>query len=350
MSRRRRWRSPTVSRVSAEMLIRGLLGAPRYVDAGCCARCPSTLPNIEDVAVLAQLPGAKTRRPHDGTVARLLRGGEQRVLERSDAEPPRTQLQRPRLAASAVRVRAALARGRQGGQERTRLHRQRRRAVDRAPARCARWLIEHDDLPEDPLVAQVPVSVRSEEQFGTYGNRIGMLSVPLFTNEADPVRAADARRTMRWGSPRSDTRRCRPSCSRTRPSSSRRRCSHARRGSRSRSPRPASRSGTSSSRTCPARSSRCTWPGARLVANYPVSVITDGMGLNITVMSYDGHLDFGIVADREQMRDVWKLIDWLRGRRSRSCCPTRRRSRRPAERTAVRGSGRRRRRGASRPG
>jgi hypothetical protein len=28
-------------------------------------------------------------------------------------------------------------------------------------------------------------------------------------------------------------------------------------------------------------------------------------------MSYDGHLDFGIVADREQMRDVWKLIGWL---------------------------------------
>jgi hypothetical protein len=28
-------------------------------------------------------------------------------------------------------------------------------------------------------------------------------------------------------------------------------------------------------------------------------------------MSYSGHLDFGIVADREQMRDVWKLIDWL---------------------------------------
>ena len=52
--------------------------------------------------------------------------------------------------------------------------------------------------------------------------------------------------------------------------------------------------------------------GARLTANYPVSVITDGMGLNITVMSYNGHLDFGIVADREQMRDVWQLIDWLR--------------------------------------
>ena len=52
--------------------------------------------------------------------------------------------------------------------------------------------------------------------------------------------------------------------------------------------------------------------GARLEANYPVSVITDGMGLNITVMSYCGHLDFGIVADREQMPDLWSLIEWLR--------------------------------------
>jgi hypothetical protein len=47
-------------------------------------------------------------------------------------------------------------------------------------------------------------------------------------------------------------------------------------------------------------------------AIYPVSVITDGMGLNITAMSYRGHLDFGIAADREQIPDVWKLIGWLR--------------------------------------
>jgi hypothetical protein len=35
------------------------------------------------------------------------------------------------------------------------------------------------------------------------------------------------------------------------------------------------------------------------------------MGLNITVMSYDGHLDFGIVADRDLMPDVHLMIDWL---------------------------------------
>jgi hypothetical protein len=51
--------------------------------------------------------------------------------------------------------------------------------------------------------------------------------------------------------------------------------------------------------------------GARLVANYPVSVITDGMGLNITVMSYDGRMDYGIVADRDQMPDVARLMEWL---------------------------------------
>jgi hypothetical protein len=52
--------------------------------------------------------------------------------------------------------------------------------------------------------------------------------------------------------------------------------------------------------------------GAELVASYPVSVILDGVGLNITVMSYMGHLDFGIVADREQLDDAWPLMMRLR--------------------------------------
>jgi hypothetical protein len=47
--------------------------------------------------------------------------------------------------------------------------------------------------------------------------------------------------------------------------------------------------------------------GARLEAHYPVSVITDGVGLNITVLSYLDNLDFGIVADRELVDDAWSL-------------------------------------------
>ena len=41
--------------------------------------------------------------------------------------------------------------------------------------------------------------------------------------------------------------------------------------------------------------------GAKVLATYPVSVITDGLGLNITVMSYNGDLNIGIVADRDQV-------------------------------------------------
>ena len=51
--------------------------------------------------------------------------------------------------------------------------------------------------------------------------------------------------------------------------------------------------------------------GARLVANYPVSAINDGVGLNMTVQSYDGSLDFGLVACRELMPDLWELMDAL---------------------------------------
>jgi uncharacterized protein DUF1298 len=32
----------------------------------------------------------------------------------------------------------------------------------------------------------------------------------------------------------------------------------------------------------------------------------------LALENYCGHLDFGIVADREQMRDVWCLMEWLR--------------------------------------
>ena len=31
-----------------------------------------------------------------------------------------------------------------------------------------------------------------------------------------------------------------------------------------------------------------------------------------SVMSYDGHLDFGIVGDRDTIPDLWRVIGWLR--------------------------------------
>jgi hypothetical protein len=51
--------------------------------------------------------------------------------------------------------------------------------------------------------------------------------------------------------------------------------------------------------------------GAKLEAHYPVSVITDGVGLNITCLSYRDHVDFGIVADRDQLDDAWPLMEGI---------------------------------------
>ncbi|MGN6130600.1 MAG: WS/DGAT domain-containing protein, partial [Nocardioidaceae bacterium] len=52
--------------------------------------------------------------------------------------------------------------------------------------------------------------------------------------------------------------------------------------------------------------------GAKVEGIYPVSAVTDLTGgLNITLFSYDGTLDFGLIACREMVPDVWNLIGYL---------------------------------------
>ncbi|KLO27064.1 hypothetical protein ABW16_17255 [Mycolicibacter heraklionensis] len=48
--------------------------------------------------------------------------------------------------------------------------------------------------------------------------------------------------------------------------------------------------------------------GARLEAQYPVSLIMDGVGLNITALSYRNKLDLGLVADHDLVADAWSLL------------------------------------------
>jgi hypothetical protein len=47
--------------------------------------------------------------------------------------------------------------------------------------------------------------------------------------------------------------------------------------------------------------------GARVLANYPVSTIVDGMALNITLFSYLDTLHIGVTADPELVPDVDRL-------------------------------------------
>lgn len=50
---------------------------------------------------------------------------------------------------------------------------------------------------------------------------------------------------------------------------------------------------------------------SRMVHYYPVSTIAEGQGLNITVQSYEDRLDFGLVGCRELVPDLWDLMDMV---------------------------------------
>ncbi len=49
------------------------------------------------------------------------------------------------------------------------------------------WLQERDALPPVPTIVSVPVSVRTEEEQGTFGNRVSILIAEFPTHIADPV-------------------------------------------------------------------------------------------------------------------------------------------------------------------
>ena len=53
------------------------------------------------------------------------------------------------------------------------------------------------------------------------------------------------------------------------------------------------------------------WDGARLDGIYPASIVTEGVALNITLVSYDKNVDFGITACRRTMPQVQRLIEYM---------------------------------------
>ncbi|MEZ5343166.1 MAG: WSD1 family O-acyltransferase, partial [Acidimicrobiales bacterium] len=51
--------------------------------------------------------------------------------------------------------------------------------------------------------------------------------------------------------------------------------------------------------------------GAEMLHFYPISIVTDGQGLNITVQSYCDQLDVGLIACRDLVPDLEFLMDCL---------------------------------------
>jgi diacylglycerol O-acyltransferase len=173
-----------------------------------------------------------------------------------------------------------------------------------------RWLLDRDELPQAPLVAMVPVSVRAPHEAQAFGNRISAMIVPIPTDVADPrlrlkrahelLRGAKANHAALPASLLTDATSFIPPAvaalaartaidvlSRTRP--------------------PLNL--VISNVPGPRESLFCA--GAKLEDMFPVSVVVDGVGLNMTVMSYRDRLDFGIVTDQGQIPDAWPFIEHL---------------------------------------
>jgi WS/DGAT/MGAT family acyltransferase len=173
------------------------------------------------------------------------------------------------------------------------------------------WLQERDLLPPQPLVAMVPVSVRTEEHGGSLGNQVSGMAAVLHTDERDPV--------ARIGKISASMRDQKILQAALPVQAQLEMMSHVPAAAMEQAMRLVF--GTRlSERMIPFNLTISNVPGpqvplyldgAEQLASYPYSTITDGMALNITVTSYNGHLDWGIVVDRDIVDDAWSMFDGL---------------------------------------
>ncbi|MBI5087686.1 MAG: DUF1298 domain-containing protein, partial [Actinobacteria bacterium] len=174
------------------------------------------------------------------------------------------------------------------------------------------YLDQHDALPDESLIAMVPVSVRSGAEDETYQNRVSALLADLATNEPDPVRRLNRVRQSMNAAKGSfaaipadtlqDFTQFAPPAVAAR---AMRMYSRLRIADRLNPPFNLVISNV------PGPAMPLFSAGARLEHFYPVSALADGQGLNITVQSYNGNLDFGLIACRELVPDLWSMTELL---------------------------------------
>lgn len=170
------------------------------------------------------------------------------------------------------------------------------------------YLIEHDALPDKPLRAMVPVSIRTGTEEDPWTNRVSSIVAELPTNCADPLeRVALCRDAMVAAKrqfdlvPADTLSDVAQTASPVVATAAMRLIS-----------RMAGRINLPTNLTIsnvPGPRQPLYFCGARMQSYIPVSIVADGMGLNITVHSYLDRLEFGIVVAGELVPDVWHLAD-----------------------------------------
>jgi diacylglycerol O-acyltransferase / wax synthase len=169
------------------------------------------------------------------------------------------------------------------------------------------YLLEHDALPDTPMLAMVPMSLRSAAEADTGGNLVGAILCNLATDSDDPAQRLETiNKSMRSNKkvfsqlPRFQALAL----------------SAMNMGSLALAAIPGWVSSTPPPfnlviSNVPGPTQQMYYGGARLDGNYPLSSVLDGQALNITLASNAGNLDFGLVGCRRSVPHLQRLLAHL---------------------------------------
>ena len=176
------------------------------------------------------------------------------------------------------------------------------------------YLDKHGELPEESLRCMIPVSVRSEDQANTYGNQVSGMLAALATDVDDPIKRLEVIHA--------ETTRAKESLGALPADLLTEVADFAPPAIAARASRVMARTALANRIDPPFNVIISNVPGpqfplysggAEMLTYIPVSAIADTQGLNVTIMSYNGRCDFGLVACRDAVPDLWDLCHMLEG-------------------------------------
>ena len=166
------------------------------------------------------------------------------------------------------------------------------------------YLITQRALPDQPLIAMVPMNLRNDDSIG--GNQIAMILANLGTHIADPAHRLQVVHESVLNikhrlSTMTATEILNYSALTLAPGGLQMLTGLA----------PGWQAFNVIISNVPGPREPLYWNGARLQGVYPVSIVLDRMALNITLTSYADSLEFGIIACRRTLPSVQRLLDYL---------------------------------------
>jgi diacylglycerol O-acyltransferase / wax synthase len=169
------------------------------------------------------------------------------------------------------------------------------------------YLLEQSALPHRPLIAMVPVSLRTEAEADTGGNLVGAILCNLATDSDDPAARLQIISESMGGNKKVFSQL---------PRFQAQALSVLNMASLSLAAVPGWVASTSPPfniviSNVPGPTQPLFCGGARLDGNYPLSIVLDGQALNITLANNAGNLDFGLVGCRRSVPHLQRLLAHL---------------------------------------